>query len=116
MTVTAVGLAYCGKLTLNSIFQLLSLRIRSINGIREYAAITTVIAFISWTGCHLVFLLTGVVLLVTKNRSGINITVIVLTCLVVSGTAMLSIAAYVVDKRRKRLVHKIADIENFDAS
>src|SRR4051812_33551516 len=65
--VSLLGFFFCGNVALRAMIQLLSMRVLKINSIREYAAITTVIAFLSWTAVQMVFAVIGIIAMVVPN-------------------------------------------------
>lgn len=109
--VTLTGFFFCARVALRATLHLVSLRIRRINSIREYAAVTTVIAFASWTATQLVFVLAGVAAMVAHNHLGLTVTSYALSGLLVLGSVLLSWAAFETDRRRQAIENKIIQIE-----
>ena len=109
--ISFMGFIFCARVALRATIQLLSLRALRINSMREYAAVTTVIAFTSWTTVQAFFTLIGAVAMSVVNPTPLSLTQYTILALFVAGSVSLSWAAYVVDKRRIELKQKIEAIE-----
>lgn len=105
------GLVFNARLAYNAVIDLVSLRVRQINSIREYAAITTVIAFASWAIVQMIFVFIGVVAMLNVNVSRVSTFQYVTVGVFLCGTILLSMAGYTVDRRRRHIQEMIANIE-----
>ena len=107
-----IGLIYSLKLMGRSATDLFAIRIKKINSIREYAAITTVILFVTLTLVQFLFVLIGVVAMLAEQSTSGSRTGYVVAALFIFVSFMLDVSLYTVEKRRSALVKKIAEIED----
>lgn len=112
---TAFGTIFCARITNRAIIDLISLRIRRINSIREYAAITTLWCFVTWTLVEFSFCMAGVNAMTVPNPdSKIHppaqqyITLGIFEFM----SFLLAWAAFTIDRRRIFLVRKLEELEN----
>lgn len=109
-----LGVLFNGRITWRALQDLLSLRARRINHIREYAAITTVVLFLDATIVQVGFLAVGVVQMTTPGthvNGGIPPQQYVTAGIIVAMELLLAAGAAIVERRRVKLVKKIRDIE-----
>lgn len=88
-------------------------RHRRINSIREYAAITTMLMFGSWTLVQLAFVLLGGVAMLIPQQRVVGTGQLAFSVSFILVSAFLAIMSYILNARRKKLIEKIADLEDF---
>ena len=107
-----LGLWFNGRVFRRAAGDYIELRRRRINFIREYAAITTMIAFGTWTVGQLMFALVGAVAMAQPNvSSSLTPTQAAITVCFILVAVLFALSAYIVDVRRQVIVRKIAEME-----
>lgn len=110
-TVTAgIGLAFNTVTTFRASIDLLTLRVKKINSIREYAAITTLLAYGSWTFIQFVFVVIGLNAMSKPTPGNAEKQIFALVCFLTI-SIFLALLAIIIEQRRTILVRKIRDIE-----
>jgi hypothetical protein len=108
----AVGLVFNSISLIRAAADLIVLRIKKINSIREYAAMTTMCAYASWTLTQLIFVLIGVHAMsrppvsAESSRQLFPLICFLFISAILAGTSIF------IERRRVRLLMKIREIEN----
>lgn len=106
-----IGLAFNSVTTFRAIIDLLTLRIKQINSIREYAAVTTLLAYSSWALIQFIFVLIGANAMTKPAPGGANRQIFALACFL-SISVFLALLAITIEQRRTTLVEKLRKLED----
>lgn len=87
------------------------LKIRKINGVRDYAAMTSLVLFTSVAICNFMFVLIGGIAMVSINTGYTHSQAFIAASFILV-SLFLDIGIITVDRRRRILLQKIRGIEN----
>lgn len=106
-----VGLVFNMITFFRSLVDLLTLKIRKINSIREYSALTTLMAYGTWAFVQFIFVLIGVDAMTREPRpGGVKRQIFSLVCFL-TVSVLLSCTAFIIERRRQALISKIKELE-----
>lgn len=107
----SLALAYNLKITRTAAADLVALKMRRINSIREYAARTTLVAFGLWSMVQLLFVLIGIVSLIRPERNAADPLTYSIMVGFILVSFILAVGTFLVERLRQRLIEMIAEIE-----
>lgn len=114
-TFCLVGLVFNARQLRRAVVDVSDLRRLRINSIREYAAITTVLMFLTWTITQFMFVLVGAIAMTSVSPNNkVTPTSYVITVAFILISALFALAGYVIDIRRSKLIEKILEIEDME--
>ena len=105
-----IGFIFCSRTLGRALGDLFVLRYSKINSVREYSAITTVIAKGTWCGIQLGLVVIGIIAMTKSNSNG-PWTSLILDIIFVCFSGVCSLGAFTVDKRRRELIDMIRETE-----
>lgn len=108
------GLFYNGRILRRAAGDLAVLRVRRINSIREFSAITTITLFAYLTVVQALFVMIGGIALITPQADKITTTGYTITVVFLIVSLMSGMIGWLIDKRRRSLIRIIDALENED--
>jgi hypothetical protein len=110
-----IGLFFNCKALARAAGDLLAVKIRRINSIREYAAITTMSMFIAMVIVQVVFVIDGALAMsIPSPNNHVQPLSYVITSSFILCSFILSLLAYVQDKRRNNIIEMIKQAEDLE--
>lgn len=109
--ISLLGVIFHGRLNLEVLSEIVAIRYdKSLNGIRQYGASITMVAYGTFLAMSSVFLLLGLIsMTVPTTKGGVSVGTWIISFLLIAANLGMAVTGFKVEKMRSELIRRIRD-------